>query len=72
VKCAVLSRFPIVEKEEIQVDNRVARNILKITLDVDGNRIILFVNHWKSKRGPESMRIASPLFFSQVKEKKTN
>jgi hypothetical protein len=58
VKCAVLSKFPIVEKEEIQVDNEIARNILKITLDIDGNRIILFINHWKSKRGPESMRIA--------------
>lgn len=58
VKCAILSKFPIVKKEEIQVDNEVARNILKITLDVDGNRIILFINHWKSKRGPESMRMA--------------
>ncbi len=61
VKCAVLSKFPIVEKEEIpvnQVDNEIARNILKITLDIDGNRIILFINHWKSKRGPEGMRIA--------------
>ena len=58
VKCAVLSRFSIVGKEEIRVDNEEARNILKITLDVDGNRFILFINHWKSKRGPESMRIA--------------
>jgi len=61
VKCAVLSKFPIVEKEEIQVDlvdNEIARNILKITLAIEGNRIILFINHWKSKRGPESMRIA--------------
>ena len=58
VKCAALSKFPIVEKEEIQVDNKVARNILTITLDIDGNRIILFINHWKSKRDPESMRIA--------------
>lgn len=61
VKCAVLSKFSIVEKEEIQVveiDNEIARNILKITLDIDGNRIILFINHWKSKQGPESMRIA--------------
>lgn len=58
VKCAVLSKFPIVEKEEIQVDNEIARNILKITLNIDGSRIILFINHWKSKQGPESMRIA--------------
>jgi len=58
VKCAVLSKFPITEKEEIQVYNKIARNILKITLDIEGNRLILFINHWKSKRGPESMRIA--------------
>lgn len=59
VKCAVLSKFPIVEQEEIQINNQTARNILKVTLAIDGNRIILFINHWKSKRGPESMRIAS-------------
>jgi endonuclease/exonuclease/phosphatase family metal-dependent hydrolase len=58
VKCAVLSRFPIIEKEEIWVDNEEARNIFKITLDIDGSRFILFINHWKSKRGPESMRMA--------------
>ena len=58
VKCAVLSKFPIAEKKEIQVYNKIARNILKITLDIDGNRLILFINHWKSKRGPESIRIA--------------
>jgi len=58
VKCAVLSKFPIAVKEEIQVDNAMARNILKVTLDIAGNRVILFINHWKSKNGPESMRIA--------------
>jgi endonuclease/exonuclease/phosphatase family metal-dependent hydrolase len=57
VKCAVLSKFPIVEKKEIQIDNEIARNILKVTLDIAGNRAILFINHWKSKNGPESMRI---------------
>lgn len=57
VKCAVLSKFPIVEKKEIQIDNEMARNILKVTLDIAGNRAILFINHWKSKNGPESMRI---------------
>jgi hypothetical protein len=57
VKCAILSKFPIIEKEEIQVDNPMARSILKVTLDIAGNRVILFINHWKSKNGPESMRI---------------
>lgn len=57
VKCALLSKFPIIEKDEIQVDNEFARNILKATIDVDGRRLILYVNHWKSKRDPESMRL---------------
>ena len=58
VKCAVLSKFPILKKEEVKVDNEPARNILKVTLNIDGDRFILFINHWKSKRGPESMRMA--------------
>jgi len=57
VKCALLSRFPIIEKDEIQVDDEFARNILKVTIDVNGRRLTLFVNHWKSKRDPESMRL---------------
>ena len=57
VKCAVLSKFPIIERQEIQINNRFARNILKITVDIDGRRLTLFINHWKSKGGPESMRI---------------
>ncbi|MBU0478341.1 endonuclease/exonuclease/phosphatase family protein [bacterium] len=57
VKCAVLSKFPIIEKEEIQIDNKFARNIFKVTLNIDGSSLILFINHWKSKRGPESLRI---------------
>jgi len=65
VKCAILSKFPIVNKEEIQVDNEFARNILKVTLDIDANRLILFVNHWKSKQGPESQRI---VYAKKLKE----
>ncbi|RKY36814.1 MAG: endonuclease [Candidatus Omnitrophota bacterium] len=57
VKCAVMSKFPIINKEEIRVGHRSERNILKVTLDIDGNSFILFINHWKSKQGPESRRI---------------
>jgi len=72
VNCAVLSKFPIVEKKEIEVDdinNEIARNILKIMLDIDGNHIILLINHWKSKRGPESMRIVYAKRLRQEIEK---
>ena len=46
MKCAVLSKFPIVEKKEIPVNNELVRDILKITLDIDGYLLILFNNHW--------------------------
>ena len=69
VKCAVLSKFPIVKKKEIAVDNEFARNILKVTLDISGNYLILFVNHWKSKQGPESLRIAYAKMLKQEIDK---
>ncbi len=57
VKCALLSKFPVVDKKEIATGTKADRNILKVTLDVDGNPFTVFVNHWKSKRGPESRRV---------------
>jgi hypothetical protein len=58
VKCALLSRFPIISKREIPVREELSRNILAVTVQVGGTSLLLFVNHWKSKRGPESMRLS--------------
>lgn len=57
LKCAVLSVFPIKKRKEIRVDNDFARNILEVAFDIDGNDLYVFINHWKSRRGPESQRI---------------
>lgn len=57
VKCAIISKFPIINKKEIEVDDDSARNILKITLNIEELPFIIFVNHWKSRKGPESCRI---------------
>ncbi|MFZ2634146.1 MAG: endonuclease/exonuclease/phosphatase family protein [Desulfosalsimonadaceae bacterium] len=57
VKCAVLSRYPIILREEVGVGQGRDRNILKVTVDIGGTPLILYVNHWKSKMGPESRRI---------------
>ena len=60
VKTALLSRFPIVEKREIDPDGSLAtRNILEATVDAEGHRLRIFVNHWKSRNGPESRRVVS-------------
>ena len=60
VKTALLSRYPIKVKREIKVTNgdRI-RNILEVRLDTGSEPLYVFVNHWKSKSGPESMRIVS-------------
>lgn len=57
VKCAVLSRFPITAQKEILPGNHNERNILKLQIDIEGIPLILYVNHWKSKAGPESKRL---------------
>ncbi len=57
VRCAVLSRFPIILKEEIRVGHDNERSILKVVLDIENKPLVLYVNHWKSKSGPESRRL---------------
>jgi len=58
VKCALLSKFPIISKQEIKIRSKSARNILKVEIKINKRHLIIFVNHWKSKHGPESQRIA--------------
>jgi len=60
VKTALLSRFPVKVKREVSVGNSErVRNILEVQLDTGGEPLYVFVNHWKSKSGPESMRVRS-------------
>jgi exonuclease III len=57
VHAALLSRVKIARKREIPVSrNGRERRILEATLATDPP-LRLFVNHWRSKRGPESDRI---------------
>ena len=54
---ALLSRIPIKGKRDVPVTRYGhQRSILEVTLDTDPP-LRLFVNHWRSKRGPESERI---------------
>ncbi len=60
VKVALLSRLPIRSKREIWVTHGYKyRNILEARFSVGGENLYVFVNHWKSKAGPESMRLVS-------------
>lgn len=58
VRCALLSIYPVVSSRSVRVPGG-GRSILQADLDISGNRLVVFVNHWKSKSGPESRRMAS-------------
>ncbi|MCF6201412.1 MAG: hypothetical protein L3J42_04725 [Hydrogenimonas sp.] len=60
VKCALLSKFMIVDKKEIDPDPKSKlRTILEVTVEIENSRLTLFINHWKSRSGPESLRLKS-------------
>lgn len=49
VRNLVFSRFPVLESRSLPT--RDARAILEVHLDIDGHRLIVFGNHWKSGAG---------------------
>lgn len=66
VSVALLSRYPIKSVlNHSPGTHRRYRDILEAKVDIDGKSLRIFVNHWKSKSGPESMRILSARVLSQ-------
>jgi len=60
VKVAILSKIPFVHTTEIAVTQSYKyRNILEAKFKIAKEELYILVNHWKSKAGPESMRIIS-------------
>ena len=60
VRVALLSKHPIVYTKEIPVSgSREYRSILEVKLTIESAPLYLFINHWKSKSGPESRRVVS-------------
>lgn len=59
VNVALLSRYPIQSalKHPVNYSGKY-RDILEAKIMIDGKPLRVFVNHWKSKSGPESERIA--------------
>jgi endonuclease/exonuclease/phosphatase family metal-dependent hydrolase len=66
IKVAILSKKPFVHNKEIEIDKTFRfRNILEVKFNIDGHELYIFNNHWKSKAGPESMRLKSALRLKQ-------
>jgi len=60
VKVAVLSKIPFIYTREIAVTASYKyRNILEVKYKLNNEELYLLINHWKSKAGPESMRVVS-------------
>ncbi|MBU1169873.1 MAG: endonuclease/exonuclease/phosphatase family protein [Proteobacteria bacterium] len=57
VGCALFSRFPIRRQSGIPVRHGRGRSILKVEVDVKGTPLLLYINHWQSKKNPESARM---------------
>jgi len=56
---AIFSKYKIISNKSIDVSkyNPHSRPILKSTILIDGKKLIVYVNHWRSKRAKESKRI---------------
>lgn len=58
VNTALLSRYPIQSALKLPISrNGKYRDILEAKININGTYVRVFVNHWKSKSGPESERI---------------
>lgn len=59
IKVAVLSKIPFIYAKELVVGySQSFRNILEVKFKINNEDLYIFVNHWKSKTGPESQRIS--------------
>jgi len=60
IKVAILSKIPFLYSKELDVTSSYQyRNILETKFKINNKYLYIFTNHWKSKAGPESMRIIS-------------
>jgi len=66
-KNAVFSKFPIKDVRSHATPD--ARDILEVTLDVDGHPLVVFVNHWKSRAGDVAAEQARRLNARTVRDR---
>lgn len=60
VKVAILSKYPFLYTKELYVSRGDSfRNILEAKLKINNKDMYIFINHWNSKKHPESSRIIS-------------
>ena len=68
---SIISKYPIINTKIISVQkyNPRSRDILKTTLLINNKKLIIFINHWRSKKASESTRV--PYAIALMKHIKT-
>ena len=71
---ALISKYKIISTKTIPVDkyDKFSRDILKVTLKIENKPLIIYVNHWRSKRAAESKRIKYALALKSDLDKEAN
>ncbi|MDC0932274.1 endonuclease/exonuclease/phosphatase family protein [Arcobacteraceae bacterium] len=71
---ALLSKYKITSSIPIVVDKNdiYSRDILKVNLLIDNKPLIVYVNHWRSKRAKESKRIVYAMALKKELDKQQN
>lgn len=65
VGLAIISKYPITKAEKIVFTTKVKRPIQKVTLLINNQPLIVFNNHWASKRHKESQRVNFALHLQE-------
>lgn len=63
---AALSKFPIIKHSILKIDSpHINRDILELDINIKGNILKIFNNHWPSKKQKESFRIIYAHFLNK-------
>lgn len=70
IDVGLISKYPVISSRHHSVymhNQRLdTRGILEVTLDVDGNEVVVFCNHWPSQGNPTVERIESAKLLSRI------
>ena len=78
IDVAVVSKFPLVTASQMHPvylpgkDPRPTRGILQVNLNVYGQEVVVFANHWPSLANPEEFRIAAARSLQEASSKLKN
>lgn len=74
IDVGLISKYPVISSRHHSVyvngERLDTRGILEVTLDVNGQDVVIFCNHWPSQGNPSSERVASAKLLTQLASQK--